>query len=274
MGERSSAEHGFQPASARVAEEQIHQFLLAQGWAGLQFGDHLQRLAAQGVAPERVLWWIPGSAAEVRAVALLHQGLLGLLVPLVDERRAAQAFMQGHLGQLQRIVVVEGQLDVLSLEGFELRRRELAVAYQAKGPSPGLPDARPALPQDAAQIHRIYYEVSWMRQESAEVWRQRLLNERCWVAELDRQVVAAARWTMTFGSWVEIGGVATDPRHRRRGAAAAVTLAATAAALAESRVASLRYGDPALAALYHPLGFQHVGRELVFHRDSRPHPAV
>jgi hypothetical protein len=107
-----------------------------------------------------------------------------------------------------------------------------------------------------------------MRRESPEEWRERIAQQRCWVAEIDGQVVAVARWSMSFGPWVEVGGVATHPDFRRRGAGAAVTLAAASAALAEGRRVALRYGDPELAALYHPLGFEHVGRELVFYRRS------
>src|SRR5487761_639781 len=231
MDDWSSAGQGFRPVSATVAADEVQQFLLAQGWAGLQFGDHLRRLAAQGVMPERVLWWVSGRAAEARALALLHQGLLGLLVPMGDERPAARALLERHLAQLQRIVTMEGQLDRPGFDGFDLHKRDLAVACEVRTPEVVLPATRPARPEDVDQIHRIYDEVSWMRQESAEVWRLRLMKERCWVAELEGEVVAAARWTMQFGGWVEIGGVAPPPRSRRRGAASAVTLAATTAAL-------------------------------------------
>jgi len=266
--ERGLGGTAFEPVSGQEAVEQVRRFLLAQGWAGLPAGDHLGKLADQGVRPEQVLWWVPGPAAEARAVALLHEGLLGLLLSSSDERPAARALLEGHRSQFQRISVLEGQVDFSGLDEFVLHRRELAVAPELRVPKVSLPETRPAQSKDIDQIHHVYEHVSWMRQDSAEAWRERLQRQRCWVAELAGQVVAVARWTMSFGPWVEIGGVATDPEYRRCGAATAVTLAAATAALAEGRLACLRYGDPALASLYHPLGFEHVGRELVFYRGS------
>ena len=46
--------------------------------------------------------------------------------------------------------------------------------------------------------------------------RRRIEEQPSWVAEVDGEVVAVARWTMSFGSWVEVGGVATHPEFRRR----------------------------------------------------------
>jgi predicted N-acetyltransferase YhbS len=258
----------FQAVSEASEVERARQFLLAQGWAGLAGGAHLARVTDQGVSPEEVLWWVPGRAAEARAVALLHQGLMGFLLTSSQERAAARDLLEKNLTKVQQLHVSEGQVDCSGLDGFDSYRREIAVAPNVRIPAAPLPATREGRSEDAEQIHRVYQHVSWMRRESPEEWRERIAQQRCWVAEIDGQVVAVARWSISFGPWVEVGGVATHPDFRRRGAGAAVTLAAASAALAEGRRVALRYGDPDLAALYHPLGFEHVGRELVFYRRS------
>lgn len=242
--------------------------MIAQGWSGLVTGEHLKRIEAIGVKAEEVLWWVPGRAAEARAVALLHEGRLAVLVSSSDEGSAALELLRANRSSLQLISVLEGPVGYSGLDEFTLYRRELAVAPQIRVPEFSLPRTRPARPGDAEQLFWVYDSVSWMRRDTPAAWRERLADQRCWVAELEGQVVAAARWTMSFGQWVEVGGVATHPEFRRRAAGSAVTLAAARAALAEGKQVALRYSDPALAALYHTLGFEHVGRELVFHRKG------
>jgi GNAT superfamily N-acetyltransferase len=265
---RSSAGRAFGRAEEPARAELIRQFLLAQGWAGLSAGDHLKRLQVQGLRPEEVLWWLPGQGGEVQAVALMAQGRLGLLVPTREGRPAAQKMIRRHLAGLHRVMVIEGQLDCSFLGEFAVHEREVAVAPQLGRNAVGLPSARPARPEDADELHRIYDQVSWMRQDSPELWAELLEQEPAWVAELGGRVIAAARWSKSFGPAVEIGGVATHPDFRRRGGASAATLAATGAALERGLLTVLRYGDPELGSLYHPLGFQSVGRELVFYRSS------
>jgi predicted GNAT family acetyltransferase len=196
--------------------------------------------------------------------------LLGLLLTSSDEGGAARALVEQNRQALRHIYVPEGQMDCSELDEFDCHRRDLVVATQLQIPELDLPAVREGSPSDAEQIHRVYQHVTWMRRESAEEWKERIAEQRCWVAELDGSLVAVARWSMSFGSWIEVGGVATDPDFRRRGAGTAVTLAATAAALAEGRQVVLRYSDLELASLYHPLGFEHVGRELSFHRSALP----
>jgi GNAT superfamily N-acetyltransferase len=266
--ERSRAGAGFRPVAGPEEAERARQFLLAQGWAGLAAGEHLSRVSRRGVGPEQVLWWLPGLAGEARAVAVLHQELLGFLLTSDDESAAARALLEQQLPRLRQIVIPEGQVDCSGLEDFGYYRRELTVAPEIRIPSDGLLATRAGGIEDAEQIHRVYQHVRWMSREGPDEWRRRIVEQPCWVAEVDGEVVAVARWTMTFGSWVEVGGVATHPEFRRRGAATAVTVAAGSAALAAGRQVALRYGDPALAPLYHRLGFEHVGRELVFQRRS------
>ncbi|MGH7642088.1 MAG: GNAT family N-acetyltransferase [Candidatus Dormibacteria bacterium] len=273
-GESSSAGRLFQPASEPVAVDQVRSFLLAQGWAGLAAGEHLRRLEAAGEAPNRVLWWVPGRAGEVRAAALLHEGLLGILISSGEEGSAALELLRVNRASIDRISVMDGPVPYSGLDEFTQYRRELAVATRLRFPTGDLPPTRLARSSDGEQLFRVYQHVSWMSKESPQAWRERIQVQRSWVAELEGQVVAAARWTMSFGQWVEVGGVATHPDFRHRQAGSAVTRAAAAAALAEGRQVVLRYGDPALASLYHPLGFEHVGREMVFYRKSRAEPDV
>ncbi|HUY09401.1 MAG TPA: GNAT family N-acetyltransferase [Candidatus Dormibacteraeota bacterium] len=266
--ERSCHGGAFQPASDPTAIDRVRQYLIAQGWAGLFAGEHLKRLEATGVKADAVLWWVPGRAGEARAVALLHDGRLEVLMSSSDEGAAALELLQANRSALQWISLREGAVAYPGLDEFTLYRRELAVAPQIRMPECSLPRTRPARPEDAEQLYWVYDSVSWMRQDTPQAWRERLAEQRCWVAELEGQVVAAARWTMSFGQWVEVGGVATHPEFRRRAAGSAVTLAAASAALTEGKQVALRYSDPALAILYHALGFEHVGRELVFHRKG------
>jgi predicted N-acetyltransferase YhbS len=266
--ESGRAGSGFHPVAGPEEAERARQFLLAQGWAGLAAGEHLTRLARRGVGPEEALWSLSGRTGEPRAVALLHQGLLGLLLTSDDESDPARELLDRQLPLLRQIVIPEGQVDTSGLEDFSCYRRELTVAPQIRVPEVPLLDTRAGGTEDAEQIHRVYQHVSWMSREGPDEWRRRIAEQPSWVAELDGEVVAVARWTMSFGSWIEVGGVATHPEFRRRGAGTAVTVAAASAALAAGRQVVLRYGDPALAPLYHPLGFEHVGRELVFQRRS------
>ncbi|MGA8427422.1 MAG: GNAT family N-acetyltransferase [Candidatus Dormiibacterota bacterium] len=259
---------GFRPVAGPEEAELARQFLLAQGWAGLAAGEHLARLARRGVAAEEVLWWLTGPAGEPRALALLHQQLLGLLLTSEDASGPGRELLDRELPQLRQIVIPEGQVDTSGLDDFSCYRRELTVAPQIRLPEGPLLATRAGRIEDAEQIHRVYQHVSWMSREGPDEWRRRIAEQPSWVAELDGEVVAVARWTMSFGSWIEVGGVATHPEFRRRGAATAVTVAAASAALAGGRQVALRYGDPNLARLYHPLGFEHVGRELVFQRRS------
>ena|GEM_PF-3429095 len=266
--EKSRAGTGFRPVAGPDEAESARRFLLAQGWAGLAAGEHLSRLARRGVGAEQVLWWLPGLAGEARAVAVLDQELLGFLLTSDDESAAARSLLDSQLPRLRQIVIPDGQVDCSGLEGFSHYRRELTVAPEIRAPADALLPTRAGGIEDAEQIHRVYQHVSWMSREGPDEWRRRIASQPSWVAEVDGEVVAVARWTMSFGSWVEVGGVATHPEFRRRGAATAVTVAAASAALAAGRQVALRYGDPALAPLYHPLGFEHVGRELVFQRRS------
>ncbi len=266
--DRSRSGVDFRPVTGPQEAEGVRRFLLAQGWAGLAAGYELTRLARRGVKPEEVLWLLPGRAEETRAVAFLHQDLAGLVLTSSDQGLAAQALLHDHLPLVRHIAVMEGQVDCSGFDEFDCYRREITVAPELRTPDAPLPAIRPGTSQDVDQIQAVYQHVTWMRRDTPEGWRQRIAEQPCWVAEVDGEVVAVARWTMSFGSWVEVGGVATRPDFRRHGAATAVTVAAAAAALAAGRQVALRYGDPALATLYHPLGFEHVGRELVFQRRS------
>ncbi|MGC8474447.1 MAG: GNAT family N-acetyltransferase, partial [Candidatus Dormibacteria bacterium] len=127
---------------------------------------------------------------------------------------------------------------------------------------------------DASALHRIYLNISWMRLDSPADWRARLRHEPTWVALEDGRVVGAARWTKRYGQVVEVGGVATDPGRRRRGAATSAVLAATAPALSAGLTPVLCFQDPALAPLYLSLGYERVGRELAFRRLPPPVPGL
>ncbi|HUY96774.1 MAG TPA: GNAT family N-acetyltransferase [Verrucomicrobiae bacterium] len=127
-------------------------------------------------------------------------------------------------------------------------------------PTRPVPTVRRARIGDAPAVQAIYAHVCWMRDDDLDRWRRRLRLGRSWVAEMEGRPVAVARWTGCWDGTVEVGGVACEPGARRRGAATAVVIAAIDHARRAGRTVLLSYGDPELGALYHGLGFEHVGR--------------
>jgi len=242
----------------------VTSFLLAQGWVGLHLGDSLRRLQDRG--DELSLLALFGTSGEVRAVALSQPGRLNLLAPLAQDRPAAERLIAERLDSLERFSCLESQLPLELTNRFDVYVRDVTVAATVRVPARPLCPVRPAVAADAPDLYRIYDSVSWMRLDSPQHWAERLASERTFVAEVDGHLAAVARWTKSYGRVVEVGGVATDPVLRRRGGATAVVLAATAAALSEQMTPVLCFGEPALGALYHPLGFERVGRELAFRR--------
>jgi predicted GNAT family acetyltransferase len=253
--------------------QQVARFLLAQGWAGLHLGESLVRWeeSASGRTP---LWGAFGPSGELTAVAFTPLGRFHLLAPLQTDREAGHDLLRRLLPELERVSALEDHLVDRELAGFDRSIREITVAASLLVPARPLPQTRRARLRDAAILHRIYQNVSWMRLDSAADWRDRLRREPTWVVEEDGRVVAAARWTKRYGQVVEVGGVATDPERRRRGAATSAVLAATAPALSAGLTPVLCFQDPALAPLYLNLGYERVGRELAFRRLPPPVPGL
>jgi len=98
-------------------------------------------------------------------------------------------------------MVIEGQLDCTSLSEFAVHAREVTVAPQLGRDAAGLPSTRPARLEDAAELHRIYEQVSWMRQDSPELWVERLEQEPAWVAEIDGRVCGFIMARVDFGEF-------------------------------------------------------------------------
>ena len=254
----------FQRVRTREERDAVGFFLLAQGWAGLHLGDTLLRLDT-GSEEHRVLA-LRGAADEVRAVALIHGRRAELLVPLQEDLAVAADLLTQQGPALDRLSCLESQLPAHPGDDFEVYVKEMTVASTQRlaGREPVF--VRPARIADAEDLRRIYDPVPWMRLDTADGWAERIRTQRTWVAEIAGRPAAAGRWTKSFGRAVEIGGVATDPELRRRGAATAVVAAATAEALAQGLTPVLCFGDPKLGNLYHGLGFELVGRELAFRR--------
>jgi predicted N-acetyltransferase YhbS len=267
MSTEPRGQRGFRVVRGQEEREAVGRFVMAQGWAGLHLGDILRRFPDSGGTAESTLLGHFGAGGELRGVALQHGQRAYVLLPMLEDRALADDFVRERLGSLERLTGVEGQLplDLLG-EQFGNELREMTVAPVLRVPERRLPVARKARKSDSAALHRIYEQVSWMRLDSADLWAQRLSEEPSWVAEVEGRLVAAARWSKSFGQLVEVGGVATDPASRRLGAATAVVIAATAAALSSGLTPVLCFGDPALGPLYYRLGFESVGRERVLHR--------
>ena len=248
-------------------------FLLAQGWAGLHLGETLVRWeeSSSGRTP---LWGGFGPSGELTSVAFAPQGRFQLLAPLRADRAAGHDLLRRLLPELERVSALEDHLLERELTGFDRAIREITVAARLLVPARPLPETRRARLRDAAVLHRIYQNVSWMRLDSAADWRARLRSEPTWVVEEEGRVVGAARWTKRYGQVVEVGGVATDPGRRRRGAATSAVLAATAQALSAGLTPVLCFQDPDLAPLYLNLGYERVGRELAFRRTTPPVPGL
>lgn len=271
---KAVATGALRPLIGPVGREAAGRFLLAQGWEGLQLGDALLRWEAASPDRRPPLLAVVGPTGEVLALALGAANRLRLLMPLRPQQGAVRAYLKDHLAELERVSGLEGQLTPEWLPDYELAIREVTVAPSLRPPERALPSTRPARPRDAGQLHHIYEAVSWMRLEGPAEWERRIAEEPTWVAEEDGALLAAARWTKRYGQAVEVGGVATAPEHRRRGAATAVVLAATAAALIERLTPVLCFMQPELAPLYLGLGYERVGRELVFQRPARSASAI
>jgi GNAT superfamily N-acetyltransferase len=255
------------PVRGQEEREAVGRFLMAQGWAGLHLGDTMRRLSDRGQAAEISLQGHFGAGGQLRGVALRHGQRAHILMPLVEDEALVGQFIQEHIGSLDRLTGVEWQLpaEIAGAE-FDSELRQMTVASVLRIPERRLPPVRKARQTDAEALHLIYQQVSWMRLDSAALWAERLSRERTWVAEVQGKPVAAARWSKSFGQLVEVGGVATDADSRLQGAATAVVLAATAAAITAGFTPVLCFGNLALAPLYYRLGFESVGRERVFHR--------
>ncbi len=264
------------PGGSRVRERSgpgaiaaARAFLRAQGPAGFIAGSLLDWAAAADRAPDR--------DATVIAVAPDAGGALEAVVVTADRRSAVVAPLPEAFGTVLDVLGRRRTaFDRITLP-LALHDRWLAQAPEllagARGhtvwltrlgrlrvPRRPLPKARPAREADAEALQAIYHHVFWMRDDRLERWRERLRRGHVWVVELDGVPVAAARWTRAFAGQVEVGSLACLPEARRRGAATAALLAAITAAQRAGRTVYLRYGDPALAPLYHGLGFEHVGR--------------
>jgi N-acetylglutamate synthase-like GNAT family acetyltransferase len=273
MDGRSGAPGRLRRLLGAEERERVARFLLAQGWSGLHLGDALVRWEAS--ASERTpIWGAFGSSGELTSVAFTPRGRFQLVAPLRADRDAGWELLQRLLPGLERVSALEDHLLERELGGFDRSIREITVAASLLVPARPLPTARRARLRDAADLHRIYREVSWMRLDSAADWRARLRLEPTWVVKDAGRVVAAARWTKRYGHVVEVGGVATDPERRRRGAATSAVLAATAPALSAGLTPVLCFQDPGLAPLYLNLGYERVGRELAFHRTVPPAPGL
>ncbi|MHB1639374.1 MAG: GNAT family N-acetyltransferase [Candidatus Dormibacteria bacterium] len=256
---------GYAPVRSREERDAVGTFLLAQGWAALHFGDTLRRVEEEGQTGFGLLA-LRDRAGAVRALALAHGTRLHLYVPAREEFPAAAGLLAERLGSLDRVTCLEAHLPGDPGPSFEASVREMTVAATLRVPARPLLPVRVATPADAGALWRTYDAVPWMRLASSAEWAARVERERTWVAELDGSVVAAARWTKSFGTVVEVGGVATTPERRRRGAATSVVVVAAAAALDEGLTPVLCFQDPELRPLYYPMGFEFVGREFVFRR--------
>jgi ribosomal protein S18 acetylase RimI-like enzyme len=86
----------------------------------------------------------------------------------------------------------------------------------------------------------------------------------------DGEVLGAASWSTVIDGMSEIGGVAVGERFRRRGVGAALTVAATRAAIADGASAvMLTPGDDATARVYERAGFSDTTTMLHLHLPPR-----
>lgn len=95
-------------------------------------------------------------------------------------------------------------------------------------------------------------------------------SARCWIAELDGQVVGILILWMIIDE-AHIATLATHPDHRRQGIAEQLLITALSQAYEEgarSVLLEVRAGNEAAQALYHKYGFEAVGSRKRYYKDN------
>jgi ribosomal protein S18 acetylase RimI-like enzyme len=221
------------------------------GWWGVERNGSLRAVVAAGPLtvpsiPD------PGDAALLTP-AFLHEGLPRLLIGPAAAVRALRAALPFH----------QPPAEVRDPQPF-------LVLDRATGASAAAPVRRAR----AADLDRVVRAAAAMHREEmgvdpllldAEGWRNRMagLVERGWafVWMEDGEVLFKAELSAWTPEAVQLQGVWTEPRHRRRGRATAGLAAVCAELLREVPLCTLyvnAYNEPALR-LYRRLGFRHAG---------------
>ncbi|MGD0370083.1 MAG: GNAT family N-acetyltransferase [Candidatus Dormibacteria bacterium] len=227
-----------------------------EAWWGLGDGEGLRAALMGGPV---VVPWIPDlDDASAIGAALAHQLPPRLIIGPAPAVRA----LAGLLGPHRRPVEVRDPQPVMVLDG-------------PPSSLPGVPirrgrrDDLDALTVAAAAMHREEMGVDPMAVDAVG-WRLRMaaLIDRGWSFLLMEGDQIAFK--LELSAWtpeaVQIQGVWTDPRFRRRGIATAAMAAVCAELLTQVPVCSLyvnAYNEPALR-LYRRLGFRQVGDFATF----------
>ena len=119
-----------------------------------------------------------------------------------------------------------------------------------------------------AELDAISFSYPWPKNAFAiELANQ---SARCWVAEVDRQVVAALVFWRVLDE-AHLATIAVHPAYRRRGIARQLLQTAMNAVYAEgTRIYQLevRAGNEAAQKLYESFGFEIVGRRPRYYKDN------
>jgi GNAT superfamily N-acetyltransferase len=113
------------------------------------------------------------------------------------------------------------------------------------------------------------FEIAQPDAEALATKRQRLVRSGTFLAQFDGQPACVAEFTTPLDGLTELVGIATLPEYRNRGAATALTAAATQAAFARGvDIAFMAAADERAGRVYQRVGYQPYATMLAYSKEG------